>query len=182
MQSSPDECIIRHPKASRRYGVFSHHKVSFWVSFVLKEAKMIIKEYNYLPEAARKIRIEVFVKEQGFTEEFDEIDGIAKHLVMYDGEKPISTCRFYFDSKKQSFIIGRIAVVKEGRGKNIGAGMLSAAEGIIRRDGGKSVTLSVQVQASGFYEKQGYKKQGLVYLDEDCPHICMKKNLEDIGK
>jgi hypothetical protein len=112
MYSSPDDCIIRHSKASRRYGVFSHHKVSFWVLF-LKEDKMIIKEYNYLPEEARKIRTEVFVKEQRFVEEFDEIDNIAKHMVLYEREQPISTCRIYFDIKKQSFVIGRIAVVKE---------------------------------------------------------------------
>lgn len=60
--------------------------------------------------------------------------------------------------------------------------MLDAAEDNIRRDGGKSVMLSAQVRVGGFYEKQGYKKQGMVYLDEDCPHIWMKKNLGDIGK
>ena len=113
MLSSPDDCIIRHPKASRRYGVLSHYKVSFWVPFVFKEVKMIIKEYNYLPEEAIKIRNEVFVKEQGFVEEFDEIDGIAKHIVLYEKEHPISTCRIYFNSEKQSFVIGRIAVSHE---------------------------------------------------------------------
>lgn len=59
MLSSPDDCIKRHPKANRRYSVFSHYKVSFWMPFVLKEVKMIIKEYNYLPEEARKIRSEL---------------------------------------------------------------------------------------------------------------------------
>ena len=182
MLSSPDDCIIRHPKANRRYGVFSHYKVSFWVPFIFEEAKMTIKEYNYLPEEAKKIRSEVFVKEQGFIEEFDEIDGIAKHMVIYESKQPISTCRIYFNIKKQSFVIGRIAVLREWRGKNIGATMLNAAEDNIRRDGGKSIILSAQVRAVGFYEKQGYKKQGLIYWDEDCEHICMRKNMEDIGK
>lgn len=36
------------------------------LAFTLKEDKMIIKDYNYLPEEAKKIRSEVFVKEQGF--------------------------------------------------------------------------------------------------------------------
>ncbi len=182
MLSSPDDCIIRHPKDNRRYGVFSHYKVSFWMPFVSKEVKMIIKDYNYLPEEARKIRSEVFVKEQGFVEEFDEIDDIAKHLVMYEREQPISTCRIYFNSKKQSFVIGRIAVVKEWRGKDVGARMLDAAEDNIRLDGGKSVMLSGQVRVAGFYEKQGYTKQGVAYLEEDCLHIWMKKNLGDICK
>jgi predicted GNAT family N-acyltransferase len=143
---------------------------------------MIIKEYNYLPEEARQIRNEVFVKEQGFVGEFDEIDNIARHIVIYEKKQPISTCRIYLNIKKQSFVIGRIAVVKEWRGKNIGTIMLDVAEDNIRRDGGKSVILSAQVRVGGFYEKQGYKKQGMVYLDEDCSHIWMKKNLGDIGK
>jgi predicted GNAT family N-acyltransferase len=143
---------------------------------------MIIKEYNDLPEEARKIRNEVFVKEQGFIEEFDKIDDVAKHMVMYEKEQPISTCRIYFNNKKQSFVVGRIAVVKEWRGKNIGARMLKSAEDTIRRDGGTSIVLSAQVRVVEFYEKQGYKKQGVVYLDEECPHIWMKKNLVGIDK
>lgn len=69
---------------------------------------MIIKEYNYLPEEARKIRNEVFVKEQGFVGEFDEIDNIARHIVIYEKKQPISTCRIYLNIKKQSFVIGRM--------------------------------------------------------------------------
>ncbi|WP_242849831.1 GNAT family N-acetyltransferase [Clostridium sp. C8] len=148
----------------------------------MKEVKMIIKEYNYLPEEAGKIRSEVFVKEQRFVEEFDEIDGIAKHMIAYEREQPIATCRIYFNSKKQSFVIGRIAVVKEWRGKKIGERILNAAEDNIRRDGGKSVMLLGQVRVVGFYENQGYTKQGVAYFEEDCLHIWMKKNLEDIGK
>jgi predicted GNAT family N-acyltransferase len=182
MLSSPDDCIIRHPKANRRYGVFHTIRLAFGCFLFFKEVKMIIKEFNYLPEEARKIRSEVFVKEQGFVEEFDEIDGIAKNIVLYEKEQPISTCRIYFNSEKQSFVIGRIAVIKELRRKNIGSKMINVAEETIKRDGGKSVMLSAQVRVAEFYEKQGYKKQGKTYLDEDCPHIWMKKNLEDISK
>lgn len=179
MLSSPDDCMIRHSKASRRYGVFSHYKVRVWMFFVLKEIKMRTKEYYYLPEESRKIRIEVFVKEQGFLKEFDEIDGIAKHIVLYDKEQPISTCRIYFNNEKQCFVIGRIAVIKEYRGRNIGLRMLQITEDSVKKNGGKKVMLSAQVRVSKFYEKQGYAKEGTVYLDEDCQHVWMKKNLED---
>lgn len=147
------------------------------LAFTLKEDKMIIKDYNYLPEEAKKIRSEVFVKEQGFYDEYDEFDDIAKHMVMYSNEKPISTCRIYYNSEKESYIIGRVAVLKEWRGKNIGRRILNAAEEYIRENGGKSVMLSGQVRVAGFYEKLGYIKQGETYLDEGCPHIWMKKNL-----
>lgn len=55
----------------------------------------------------------MFVKEQGFIEEFDEIDDVAKHMVMYEKDQPISTCRIYFNGKKQSFVVRRIAVVEK---------------------------------------------------------------------
>lgn len=59
---------------------------------------MIVKEYDYLPEDAIKIRNEVFVKEQGFNNEFDDIDNIAKHLLVYENEQPVSTCRIQFNN------------------------------------------------------------------------------------
>ena len=41
-----------------------------------------------LPEEAKKIRLEVFVKEQGFEEEFDSVDDTAAHIVLFDGKLP----------------------------------------------------------------------------------------------
>jgi predicted GNAT family N-acyltransferase len=144
----------------------------------MKEVNMLMKEYDYLSEDAIMIRNEVFVKEQGFNEEFDEIDGKATHIVMYDRERAISTCRIYYHIEKLSFVVGRIAVIKAYRGKNIGAKMLRYVENNIRKNGGKNVVLSAQVRVAEFYEKQGYKKSGEVYLDEDCPHIWMEKKLK----
>ena len=138
---------------------------------------MTIKVFNYLPKEAKEIRETVFVKEQGFKKEFDEVDNLARHMIIYEEEQPISTCRFYFNEEKQSFIIGRIAVRKEYRSKGIGRKMLKEAEDIIRQDGGKSTMVSGQVRVEKFYEKLGYQKQGEVFLDEDCPHIWMKKVL-----
>ncbi len=138
---------------------------------------MVVKEYDALPQAAASIRNDVFVKEQGFVDEFDDVDAGARHIVLYDGDQPISTCRIYFNSDKQSFVVGRIAVIRQYRGKNYGAKTLSAAEDVIRRDGGKSVLLAAQVRATVFYEKQGYAKQGDEFMEEDCPHIWMIKRL-----
>lgn len=138
---------------------------------------MTVKVFNYLPKEAKEIRESVFVKEQGFKKEFDEMDNLASHMIIYEEEQPISTCRFYFNEEKQSFIIGRISVIKEYRSKGIGRKMLKEAEDIIRQDGGKSTMVSGQVRVEKFYEKLGYQKQGEVFLDEGCPHIWMKKVL-----
>ena len=45
-----------------------------------------------LPQAAA-IREEVFVEEQGFHNEFDDIDRQAVHLVVMDGEAPAAAGR-----------------------------------------------------------------------------------------
>ena len=48
---------------------------------------MEVKIYNNLPDEAKEIRLEVFVKEQGFEEEFDDIDETAAHIVLFDGSQ-----------------------------------------------------------------------------------------------
>ena len=42
--------------------------------------------YPALPTEAASIRKEVFMEEQGFVEEFDEIDHQARHIVVFNGE------------------------------------------------------------------------------------------------
>ena len=141
---------------------------------------MEIKSYNALPPQARLIREEVFVKEQGFREEFDSIDKISTHIVITDGDKPVAVGRFYCkDNSKgeKEYFIGRLAVMREYRGRGIGASVIKEAERLIKEQGGSCVLLHSQCRAAEFYEKQGYKKFGEIDYDEDCPHIWMRKFL-----
>lgn len=133
--------------------------------------------YDKLPEEAREIREEVFVKEQGFQDEFDEADASAKHLVLYDGPVPAATCRFFRQERPGDYTVGRIAVRKEYRGKNIGTCLLKEAENEIRNSGGKRIFLHAQCGVREFYRKQGYDSYGETDLDEDCPHVWMKKDI-----
>lgn len=62
---------------------------------------MRIKVYDYLTEDAKQIREKVFMQEQGFQNEFDEIDSVAVQIVMYDEtETPVATCRIFEDTEK----------------------------------------------------------------------------------
>lgn len=141
---------------------------------------MEVKSYNTLPSPARYIREEVFVKEQGFREEFDSIDKISTHIVMTDGDKPVAVGRFYCKDNPQGekeYFIGRLAVMKEYRGKGVGGAVIREAERLIKEQGGSCVLLHSQCRAAEFYEKQGYTKFGDIDYDEDCPHIWMRKYL-----
>lgn len=140
-----------------------------------RDGAMNTKLFEELPVEAIAIRKEVFIEEQGFQMEFDEIDRIAKHLVMYNDEEPIATCRFFFDKEKSAFFVGRIAVIKKYRGMKFGALILQEAEKMIQQKEEKKIMLFAQCRVQAFYEKQGYKKEGEPYLDEGCPHILMSK-------
>ena len=138
---------------------------------------MDIKHFNYLPNEAKEIRTRVFVEEQGFKNEFDEIDSTATHIICYIDNTAIATGRLFLDENSKEYHIGRIAVDKSYRGKGIGGKILNYAENLVKEMGGKTLSLSAQERVSRFYEKQGYCKKGEPYLDEYCPHIFMTKEL-----
>lgn len=120
------------------------------------------------------VRTEVFVAEQGFAQEFDDIDNTARHLVVYDDGVPAATGRIY-PVEGDTWAIGRVAVRKPWRGAGLGAYLMNALETAARQLGARQFTLSAQVRAGGFYQKQGYTPVGKPYDDEGVPHIRMQK-------
>ncbi len=139
---------------------------------------MLIKVYkNRLPEDALYIRTEVFVREQGFQDEFDLIDESCIHIIGYEDDAPIAVCRCFYEHDPKVWHIGRVAVMKEYRGRGIGTLIMQEAENAILQSGGIAAELSSQCRAKHFYETLGYAETGDEYLDEGCPHILMKKDL-----
>lgn len=136
---------------------------------------MAVTLYDYLPDDAVSIRREVFMTEQGFINEFDDIDDRATHAVLYRHNRAVGTCRFFTDG--DHWVIGRVAVLADDRGNHDGVRLLAAAEDDIACRGGTQVHLSSQVAAAPFYERVGYVRHGDVYLDEHCEHIAMVKTL-----
>ena len=122
-----------------------------------------------------KIRTAVFIDEQGFKDEFDETDKTCSHIVLYDNEKPIATCRYFKEG--ENYHIGRVAIIKEYRGKHLGNKIMQITENEIAKDGGKQIEVSAQVRVSDFYKKLGYNQIGEIYFDEYCEHIRMIKLL-----
>ena len=120
-----------------------------------------------------RIRTEVFIKEQGFKNEFDEIDKNCSHLVLYDNKIPVATCRYF--KQNNVYHIGRVAVIKKYRGLHLGNEIMKISETEIKKDGGKQIEVSAQVRIKDFYKKLGYKEIGEIYFDEYCEHIRMIK-------
>lgn len=133
--------------------------------------------YDYLPDSAKKLREEVFIKEQGFKEEYDQIDEWATHVVVYDKEEIVATCRVFEKDSSALFALGRLAVKKELRGKGVGSFVLKKIEEYLKNKGVKTLVLHSQLQAKEFYLKAGFFEFGEIEYEEDCPHIWMKKEL-----
>lgn len=138
---------------------------------------MEIRIYHKLPQEAIDIRTTVFVLEQGFAEEFDGIDEIATHLVLFENGIPAAVCRVFQDAATGKYLVGRVAVSREFRGRGLGASAMDAAESEGRKMGAEALHLHAQCRITGFYEAIGYTAYGPVEDDQGCPHIWMKKEL-----
>ena len=120
----------------------------------------------------RAIRQRVFIEEQGFSREFDEIDETAWHLLFLDDEIPVGTARLFLYGGE--WHAGRVCVLREYRGRGIGAFLMKECIQKAASMGQSSVlSVSAQLRARPFYEKLGFTAEGEPYLDEQCPHIRM---------
>lgn len=122
------------------------------------------------------LRKAVFIDEQGFPEDLDDLDDIALHILAKDGETPVGAARIVIDEYIAK--IGRICVVPEMRGSGLGAAIVQASMDIARdMPGVTTAQLSAQVRAMGFYENLGFTAKGPVYDDFGVPHQSMVKRL-----
>ncbi len=138
------------------------------------EYKFSVGKEDFADAAALRERI--FVEEQGFSNEFDEIDQRAIHLVIYREGEPAATARAFVEEGDPDYryTIGRVAVAKELRMYGLGKAAMLALHEHLKTIGAKELVLSAQCQAQGFYSKLGYEPYGEVYLDEHCPHQSMR--------
>jgi predicted GNAT family N-acyltransferase len=123
------------------------------------------------------IRKKVFVEEQKVSEEeeFDEIDKIAVHAIVFDTnhkDKPVATGRVYHDG--ESYRVGRVAVLKEARGMYYGDFVVRLLLNKAFLSGAKEVIISAQVKAIPFYEKIGFAPFGDIYFEAGIEHVKMK--------
>lgn len=130
-------------------------------------------EGNDILEDAHEIRRKVFIQEQNVAEheEMDGTDGGASHLVVYDNGQAVATGRLMVDNGL--YIAGRVAVLKEHRGKGYGDLVMRM---LIRKScmmGAERQHVHAQLSAEGFYKKLGFTRYGEEYMEAGIPHINM---------
>lgn len=130
-------------------------------------------------EALRRVRETVFVAEQKvpLEMEWDADDETALHALAEDtAGNPVGTGRLTRDGR-----VGRMAVMKEWRGRGVGAAILDWLTGAARSRGLEEIVLAAQVSAIGFYRRLGYTEEGGEFMDAGIPHRLMRRRLFDDG-
>ena len=127
--------------------------------------------------AAFEIRKQVFVIEQGVAaeEEFDSLDDLSVHVLVYalgESQRAVATGRVYYDG--QNYRIGRVAVLKDERGKKYGDFVVRMLANKAFLSGAQEVYINAQVTAIPFYEKIGFICFGEEFVEADIKHISMK--------
>ena len=125
----------------------------------------------------RYVRIEVFMKEQGFQNEFDEIDATAVHITVYVDGTLAGCARCFPKEEEAAWVFGRIAVLPQFRHQGLGGVLLSEMESIVHSKKGRRCILDAQCRACAFYESYGYTICGEEHMDEHVPHVQMEKLL-----
>ncbi|MEN9337308.1 MAG: hypothetical protein RLZZ500_2295 [Bacteroidota bacterium] len=141
-----------------------------------------IKRFNELSLAelyeSLQLRSVVFVVEQNCVYlDIDGKDEKALHVLGYQGATMVAYARlfdqgYYFDETS----IGRVVVHPEYRGIQAGHALMHAAiAGIYEAYGVQPITISAQLYLQKFYESHGFEVISETYLEDDIPHIRMRK-------
>ena len=131
--------------------------------------------WEALQTLAAPLRTEVFVQEQGVDQalEWDEHDALCVHAVLCNRlGAPVATGRL-LPSVNGVAKIGRIAVKRVLRGQRLGDQVLSALMNAARQRGDTEILLHAQCSAEKFYLRQGFRRQGEVFMEANMAHVEM---------
>ena len=125
-----------------------------------------------------QLRSEVFVVEQNCVyQDIDYKDQKALHLIGEDEGQMVAYARLfkpkdYFDEAS----IGRVVVKPNYRDKKLGHILMREAIYFIKSQFNQTkITISAQLYLKKFYESHDFIQTSETYLEDDIPHIQMKR-------
>jgi predicted GNAT family N-acyltransferase len=141
-------------------------------STTMIEVRRFTIEDKNLAEQAFAIRRKVFVDEQGVDQnlEYDKEDQ-SKHYLLLLAGKPIATARWRETEK--GIKLERFAVLPEFRNRGFGEIILAEVIKDVKLIG-KTIYLHSQVRAVPFYERNGFIKEGEMFVEAGIEHYFMK--------
>jgi predicted GNAT family N-acyltransferase len=120
-----------------------------------------------------RIRFTVFVDEQNVPPELepDEYDADAVHLLLVEADTGAAVGTARIVNKGNGIAkIGRVAILREWRGKGMGESLMQKTMELAREHGFTSAILDAQTYVIEFYERFGFVAEGPVFDDAGIPH------------
>ncbi len=127
-------------------------------------------------EKSYAIRTKVFCGEQKISKEveFDNLDHLCGHFLIFDDKKAIATARVR-QKEKNVFKIERVAVLLEFRRLKVGSILIKKIiKYYTNLDDNKSIILHSQIDVADFYKSLNFISYGNNFFEDGIPHIAMK--------
>ncbi len=121
--------------------------------------------------ALLRLRSEVFVVEQDCVFlDMDDLDQGALHLLGYD-DQGLAACLRWYETDGGTKV-GRVVTSPRVRGTGAGHAIMRRA---LERVGDRATVVSAQAHLHDYYAAHGYVRYGDEFLEDDIPHIHMRR-------
>lgn len=155
-------------------------EMEFLMNWILKPWSELTTDELYELLA---LRAEVFVVEQ--TCPFQDLDGLDRregvwHLLGYRGDLLAAYARIMAPGigDESGAAIGRVVTSPRARGDGLGHQLIGeAVKACETRWPAHSIWLGAQAHLQGFYGQHGFLAEGEGYLEDDIPHMGMRKSV-----
>lgn len=108
----------------------------------------------------------------------DELESEKENILIGAFEEDdILGCCMLVEENNRVIRLRQMAVLNNLQGKGVGRAIMNFAENIARDRGYKVLSMHARKNATGFYEKMGYKVCGDEFTEVTIPHYLMEKNL-----
>ena len=133
-------------------------------------------------EICFRIRNLVFCDEQKISKEieFDNLDHLCEHFLVYKEETPVATGRVRLKDKNL-YKIERVAVLSNYRRSKVGSLLIIEIIKIYSSLKDTKIILHSQLAVQKFYRNLNFSTYGKQFLEDGIPHIAMELNEYNSG-
>ena len=125
-----------------------------------------------------KMREDILRKPLGLNFDEKELESEKNNLLIaaFDDDKMLGCCMLVPENEN-IVRLRQMAVLNDLQGKGIGRALMLFAENLARDRGYNKISMHARKNATGFYEKVGYKVVGDEFVEVTIPHYNMEKEL-----
>ena len=125
-----------------------------------------------------KMREDILRKPLGLNFDEKELESEKNNLLIaaFDDDKMLGCCMLVPENEN-IVRLRQMAVLNDLQGKGIGRALMLFAENLARDRGYNKISMHARKNATGFYEKVGYKVVGDEFVEVTIPHFNMEKEL-----